>query len=633
MKKFLILCACALAVLTASARKHVDGSISALCSKSALEASLDAPMKFAPVPGYGDPYWQTIPQEMRSNFIKQAEWFVGKEWPDVDYQLFSEFRTNGNRTNYEKFIFEKRKRLGSFVMAELMEGKGRFMPEIVKGVESLCAEPWWGIPAHYPTAKPVPETQPLALFSAETGAMAAWIYYLLGDQLDKAKPGLARKLRDNVQHRINDEGLRTREWWRGAGMNWNPWICSNWLTAVLFTEKDRNKQIKAVQEIAASLDGFIDQYPDDGGCDEGANYWDRAAGSLLDCLLLLNKCTGGAVDISDDERLIPMAEYIGKMNIDNVHFVNFADAYPKIGVRPEWFPGAVAIGCDELMSLTASYANSRNYYTKPSELFRADNIAPIGRELFTLASLNELKNSASEVVLPFDAWLPRLQVIAARSYPNSTEGLYFAAKGGHNEESHNHNDVGEFIVYADGKPLLVDVGSATYTSKTFTGERYTQWNVQSGYHNLPQINGVDQRNGKDYHATKVKSSINKNKVKFSLDIAQAYPKEAQVKSWERSIEFKRGDRITVKEKYKLNAYKQPTKLLFMSQQQPVLSEGRVRIGDYALLYNPSQLEAKVEIIKMDDDLVKSNWTHLYRIVLTVKSHALSGNIKYEITKL
>jgi hypothetical protein len=41
-------------------------------------------------------------------------------------------------------------------------------------------------------------------------------------------------------------------------------------------------------------------------------------------------------------------------------------------------------------------------------------------------------------------------VAAARLRQGSVNGLYFAALGGHNAESHNHNDVGNFVVYLDG---------------------------------------------------------------------------------------------------------------------------------------------------------------------------------------
>jgi hypothetical protein len=71
-----------------------------------------------------------------------------------------------------------------------------------------------------------------------------------------------------------------------------------------------------------------------------------------------------------------------------------------------------------------------------------------------------------------DVWFDELQVMAAREQAGSAAGFYVSAKGGHNDESHNHNDVGSFVVYLDGKPLLVDPGVETYNIKTFSPQRY-----------------------------------------------------------------------------------------------------------------------------------------------------------------
>ncbi len=90
-----------------------------------------------------------------------------------------------------------------------------------------------------------------------------------------------------------------------------------------------------------------------------------------------------------------------------------------------------------------------------------------------------------------------------RSSEGSAEGLYLAAQGGHNAESHNHNDVGNFIVYADGEPAIIDVGVETYTAKTFSAQRYEIWTMQSAYHNLPTVNGVMQGAGRQFEARDV----------------------------------------------------------------------------------------------------------------------------------
>src|SRR5690606_39553860 len=45
-----------------------------------------------------------------------------------------------------------------------------------------------------------------------------------------------------------------------------------------------------------------------------------------------------------------------------------------------------------------------------------------------------------------DVWLSEIQVMAARDQGGTPDGFYLAAKGGNNHESHNHNDIGNFVV-------------------------------------------------------------------------------------------------------------------------------------------------------------------------------------------
>ncbi len=118
-------------------------------------------------------------------------------------------------------------------------------------------------------------------------------------------------------------------------------------------------------------------------------------------------------------------------------------------------------------------------------------------------SAAEIAQAEAYAPQPRDTWLPVIEVMAARDQAGSAHGWYVAAKGGHNNESHNHNDIGEFVVYRDGLPLLIDAGVETYSRKTFSPQRYEIWTMQSAYHNLPTIDGVQQAPGEQFAARDV----------------------------------------------------------------------------------------------------------------------------------
>ena len=94
-------------------------------------------------------------------------------------------------------------------------------------------------------------------------------------------------------------------------------------------------------------------------------------------------------------------------------------------------------------------------------------------------------------------------------------------KGGNNGENHNHNDVGNVIVYLEGQPAIIDAGNMTYTALTFSEKRYTLWNIRSAYHNLPIIGGIEQKPGAEYRT----KSFEKSDTGAIADLQTAYPLE------------------------------------------------------------------------------------------------------------
>jgi hypothetical protein len=262
----------------------------------------------------------------------------------------------------------------------------------------------------------------------------------------------------------------------------------------------------------------------------------------------------------------------------------------------------------------------------------------LGRVIPAVLEAGEIAAAPAAEPLLGDVWLPDLQLMAARAVPNSARGFYVAAWGGHNAQSHNHNDVGNFVVYADGAPVLIDVGVETYSAKTFSPRRYEIWTTQSAYHNLPTINGVMQKDGAQYRAERVQYTPSRNDVRFSLDIAPAYPAEAQVERWERTVALHRAsNEVELAESYALRAFKEPVKLSLMTPLVPETGrpgEVRLRAADggksYVLRYDAAKFTATAEEIPIADARLRPIWgTRLARVVLTAKGRTLRD--AYRIT--
>ena len=600
-----------------------------------LADMLVEPGRFEPLPRGNDPFWRdSVPEPMRLSYIRFGEEYLGKPWPALPNTVFAQFKENGNRVNYEGLCFEKRRHLGALVMAEIVEGKGRFLPDIIDGLGSFCEETWWGLPAHYGTKVPRTDDQNVDLFNAETASLVVWTAYMLQPQLVSFSPLVCERVRHEIDRRILQPARTGNYWWKTAGMNWNPWICSNWLACVLLCEQDRGRQTDAVGQILKAADAFVDSYKDDGGCDEGPGYWDRAAASLFEVLNLLRIATDGQIDASREPKLQAMASYVYKTYIGNGYVLNFADSHDNRYMQQLniVYPFGRYMHDSQMTGFAKYIGEDKDYLNRAAQLYdKSGNFPTLGRELFFLRDIQAFQREQAREPLAQSVWLKDLQIWACRTpstarHPQSA--LYVAMKGGTNGESHNHNDVGQVVVYADGEPLLIDPGVGEYTSKTFSGERYSIWTMQSGYHNLPQINGTDQRDGKEYGSR----VIRQDRQQIVLDLAGAYPAEAAVSKWQRSMMLKKNV-LKVTEDYELTTWKAPTRLMLMTIVEPKLAtKGSIDIGPHRLTYDASQLEADIEdASSLLDPLLQKVWgQRMFRIVLTVKSQSVKGQVSWQL---
>ncbi|MBQ7826230.1 MAG: heparinase II/III family protein, partial [Clostridia bacterium] len=204
--------------------------------------------------------------------------------------------------------------------------------------------------------------------------------------------------------------------------------------------------------------------------------------------------------------------------------------------------------------------------------------------------------------------MPNLQVYAWRK-----NGLYMAIKGGCNGESHNHNDVGTFIVYADGEPQVVDMGNMLYTAKTFGPERYTLQNTRSMNHNLPLIGGVEQCEGREYCAKVIAAG----EQGAELEIAGAYPSDAGILSIRRTfVPHENG--VTLTDRIALDGEKEVT-WVFMLRKPPVCEAGKVTFGPLALHHDATLTQQVTEMPVTDVRLKKNFPGSLWRLALTAKA--------------
>ncbi|SFC61471.1 heparinase II/III domain-containing protein [Butyrivibrio sp. YAB3001] len=485
--------------------------------------------------------WDALPLELKNELVKRGEDAQKEEWTQLTISDFREFFKTGNRVRFEEKYFPRRRKLNKLVMAECVENKGRFVDDILDGLYLILEETTWCLPPHNSYKRDakqenIPDvTRPIIdLFQAESGAEVAFAEYLMRPVFAEISPYISDYVNERLNSRIFEPYLKQHFWWMGNGSepmcNWTPWCTQNVLIAAL-TRKNgfftTHEKMIFMKKAARSCDYFLDGYGEDGGCNEGAQYYSHAGLCLFGCLELIS----GACDmekrsyaeISDDGSVIihgvqekvhgyeqaaletdhridskenfyvdessecfgavfkepiirNIANFIVKMHVAGDYYINFADcsAHPGRRSAREFLFGK-AVGDEVLSSFSAEDFRSESM----GERLLDDEINLFYHCMQAFA-YEEMMNFPKTTMLGEDAWFESMGLMVARD-----DTFVLAAKAGNNADSHNHNDVGSFTIYKNGKPFIIDLGVGTYTQKTFSDKRYEIWTMQSQFHNVP----------------------------------------------------------------------------------------------------------------------------------------------------
>lgn len=591
--------------------------------------------KWVTYPDYNDRSgWDAFLGTFKDEYIRRGEKQLDYQWKVVRATDYLAFERTGNRVAMENPFGANNNAIADLLMAELAEGKGRFTDQLINGVFHACEMTSWALAAHVilqPSHRSLPsyDYPVIDLTSGDLGGLLSWTYYFMRDSFDKVDPEISRRLRHELQVRILDPYVNDDSfWWMGRNYNgrmlnnWNPWCNSNALMCFMLLEDDRDKLAQGVYLTMESVDKFLNYIKADGACEEGPSYWGHAAGKALDYLELLSAITGGKVNIFEEPMIRNMGEYITRSYVGNGWVVNFADASARGGGDASLiYRFGKDTNSDELKGFAA-------LMRKPSAL--PHNGRDIFRTLTSIAISGELQQTAPVHANRSFTWYPETEFC----YLSTQDGLFLAAKGGYNDESHNHNDAGTCSVWMDQTPILIDAGVGTYTRQTFSSERYSIWTMQSDYHNLPMINGVSEKYGKNYKATDVKAGKNS----FEANIATAYPAEAKVKRWMRSYQVK-GRQARINDSFELEETLAANVINFMTWGEIDHAEkGKVNIRvnqvEAVLLYDANLFDLTVEPKELTDPRLSNVWGNtIYRLSFKAKQQTKKGNYSFTIKKI
>ncbi|MFB0553473.1 MAG: heparinase II/III family protein [Phycisphaerae bacterium] len=505
--------------------------------------------------GFGSPItdrnaWEKLARnDSFQRIIPEAEKLLQSPIPEQPDELYLDFSRTGNRTRWQRVSGRRRGRVRTFTLAECLENKGRFIPAFEEIVRVLCSERTWVMPAHDRALTNFNGTSTdIDLGSSALSWSLATADYLLADKLS---PEIRRLIHDNLNRRIFEPyqdmvlGKRRQNWWMTGTNNWNA-VCLAGVTgsalAVIDSPRQRAFFIAAAENYSKH---FLEGFTDDGYCSEGLGYWNYGFGYYIMLSEMIYQATNGEVDLLQDNEVKQAAKFGANIEIINDVYPAFADCSinDKPSSRLMYFVsrrfGLALRSWEQIDPVSAggSLYQSMMY----SFGFPQGGVPPNSASRPVPSSTGgarALPNQGPSQGPGIRSWFDQAGVLISRPGPNSSSRLAVALKGGHNQEHHNHNDVGSFVVVLDDKPLLLDPGGEVYTARTFSSRRYESNVLNSFGHPVPIVAGKLQQTGRKAQGRVISRTFTDSTDTLVLDISSAYD-VPELKKLERKFVYSR----------------------------------------------------------------------------------------------
>lgn len=529
--------------------------------------------------------WQKIKtsgyyRDALADFRNKAVEYGREPLRSLPYSLFKLFEENGSRIEYEAEYFEHRARLNTFAILEMVDDNPEYLKALEDTIWAICDEYTWSLPAHLDDTRNIIGGHPyfednmdlqqklaerrktLDLFACETGFALAEILSLLEDKL---APMVVYRGRQEITERILEPyfNLATSYWWETATMNWAAVCAGSIGAAAMYLIEDERILARILQRVLGTISFFLKGFGDDGACLEGLGYWTYGFGYFTYFASLLKQRTGGKIDLFQNKKIQQIALFPQKCYLSGNHGVSFSDA----SLTENYLPGLM---CFLKSVFSEVLIPERKYAGRVDE--DRHRWAPAIRNIVWNQLYQDSPLPEGTFYLADAQWL-----ISKKRKKDIS--ICFAAKGGHNDEPHNHNDIGSFLLQVDEELLLVDMGRGEYTRQYFGKERYEFLCNSSRGHSVPVIEGEYQKPGREYEARNVKFQTSMEEDILVMDIVKAYD-VPQLKLLQRKFVFKKSGNLhlVIQDDYEFEKIPSGLKERFVTFYQPqILSNEKARI--------------------------------------------------------
>jgi hypothetical protein len=494
--------------------------------------------------------------------------FEGKSIAALPFKEWDLYRSKGSRIEFEAHYFDRRRRLAALVVAALKDGVSPHLDALENTMWAICDEYTWCLPAHlsnHDAAQEGEESKHIDLFASETAHALSETCFIFRDQLNGL---VVRRVHREIMERVLEPyaALKRAYWWETCEINWSAVCAGNIGMAAIYLIPDSKTLMPIIQRVLGAMDCFLNGFSAEGACLEGLGYWYYGFGYYVYFSELLKQRTGGKVDIlQTDSRARKVARFPQTCFLQGNHIANFSDCARQNGIQI----GIFSRLCEQFEGIRIATLDQL-----PPTIDHCGRFAGAVRNVVWL---NETLLRQREGLTLQSDFLPEAQWMVSRT-KIADKLVSFAAKGGHNDEPHNHNDIGHFIWIADGVRWFEDLGAGLYTKAYFGDERYAILCNSSAGHSVPIINGSHQREGLEHRAQVLATESSSTNDAFKLDLTQAYAVPS-LEKLERLFEFdKLQGKLTLTDSFEFRESGSAVTERFVTQQRPVIvRDGEIRL--------------------------------------------------------
>ena len=568
---------------------------------------------------------QRIDPETRASIIARAEQFLDEPPVFMPASLYLKFRNDGDRKEYEALIHRRGEALAAFTLAECLENSGRYLTALQDYVWATCEQSTWSYPAHHRDL-PDPAKPHIDLGVAMLGLTLSEISLLLGDQFE---PAVTARIRAELDQRLWQPYLNRHDFfWMFNSLdrqinNWTAVCTAGVVGSAINLNVEPARLAEMIDRALHSLTEYLATFDPDGGSTEGPGYWDYGFGYYSIIGQILAQRTGNVIDLFDRPEIGDIARFPLRTRLSEGRYVPFSDCALTVQMEPALLELlAQRLDLPELRSLTGPESSRR-----------------LGVRGFTwlLRDLawRDPAVERPEIAAPRHVWFSGMHWMISRDDPADPATLVLAIKGGHNNEMHNQNDIGSFVVHIAGESLIADVGRGKYTRQYFGPERYQFIVNNSRGHSVPVVASLDQPAGDRSYAEVIAHTTSGSGDWLVLDMKNAYPPEAGLATLERTAILDRDHhRIELTDRFAFLDGARPFESVLITLFPVQIDDGLVTIqGDRNTLhvrFDTANVQASEEIVR-DVDL-DGFVADIHRIVLSPREPRAEGEIALVIER-